>query len=69
MTPEALTAPAPTAFTATCIECRRPTSAPVRVRWLPSASGPGVTLYACPRCAPLLTPGPTPDEYGARQAT
>ncbi|WP_167350592.1 hypothetical protein [Streptomyces yangpuensis] len=38
------------------------TVAPVAVRHIERASGPGVTVYACPDCAPLLTPGPLPAE-------
>ncbi|MBT2489993.1 hypothetical protein J7E96_16005 [Streptomyces sp. ISL-96] len=42
--------------------CERLTLAPVAVRYIEPASGPGVTLYACPDCAPRLTPGPLPAE-------
>ncbi len=45
-----------------CCRCERMTVAPVAVRHIERASGPGVTVYACPDCAPLLTPGPLPAE-------
>lgn len=45
-----------------CCRCGRETAAPVGVRYIERASGPGVTLYACPDCAPHLTPGPLPAE-------
>ncbi len=47
---------------AVCWKCGRLTLAPVAVRYVERASGPGVTLYACPDCAPRLTPGPLPAE-------
>ncbi|WP_431044433.1 hypothetical protein ACQUSR_22660 [Streptomyces sp. P1-3] len=45
-----------------CCRCERMTVAPVAVRYVERASGSGVTLYACPDCAPHLTPGPLPAE-------
>lgn len=60
MTLDALTAPAPTVFRADCVECGRATTAAVPVRW---AQAGEIVLYACPHCAPFLTPGPAPDEY------
>ncbi|MEU0986358.1 hypothetical protein [Streptomyces sp. NPDC005953] len=60
MTLDALTAPAPTVFCADCVECGRATAAAVPVRWTHAGE---ILLYACPHCAPLLTPGPAPDEY------
>ncbi|MFF4220668.1 hypothetical protein [Streptomyces nondiastaticus] len=47
---------------AECCECGIRTNAPVVVRHIEQSSGPGVTLYACPPCAPTLTPGPHPDD-------
>ncbi|WP_367135072.1 MULTISPECIES: hypothetical protein [Streptomyces] len=47
---------------AECCRCGTRTSAPVVVRHLITGSGHGVTLYACPSCAPTLTPGPHPDD-------
>ncbi|MEV0444554.1 hypothetical protein AB0I84_14320 [Streptomyces spectabilis] len=47
---------------AVCCRCGRATLAPVEVRYIERASGPGVTLYACPDCAPRLMPGPLPAE-------
>ncbi|MEV0438964.1 hypothetical protein AB0I84_09430 [Streptomyces spectabilis] len=47
---------------AVCCRCKRLTAAPVPVRYIERASGPGWTLYACPDCAPHLTPGPLPAE-------
>lgn len=50
-----------------CCHCERETTAPVPVRYIESPSGPGRTLYACPDCAPKLTPGPLPGETTAPQ--
>lgn len=47
---------------AVCVLCERETFAPVAVRYIERASGPGETLYACPDCAPHLAPGPLPAE-------
>jgi hypothetical protein len=47
---------------AVCCRCERLALAPVAVRYVERVSGPGRTLYACPDCAPLLTPGPLPAE-------
>ncbi len=47
---------------ALCIECRTLTRAPVPVRWIKSAVGPGTTLYACPEHAVSIGAGPTPDD-------
>jgi hypothetical protein len=47
---------------ALCCRCERETAAPVAVRYIEQASDPGVTLYACPDCAPHLVPGPLPGE-------
>ncbi|MFF7689693.1 hypothetical protein ACFZB6_26550 [Streptomyces syringium] len=41
-----------------CCECDIATTAPVEVRYIERQSGPGFPLYACPRCAPRLVPGP-----------
>ncbi|MFD7646729.1 MULTISPECIES: hypothetical protein [Streptomyces] len=54
------TVPAPSG--APCCRCKRWTYAPVAVRWIPAASGPGHTLYACPSHAAGLIPGPLPGE-------
>ncbi|MFD9817287.1 hypothetical protein [Streptomyces sp. NPDC059080] len=43
---------------AICCRCVRETTAPVAVRYIDRTSGPGVTLHACPDCAPHLIPGP-----------
>lgn len=67
MTVDSLTAPAPPAHRTHCCDCHRPTAAAIAVRWIHTASGPGHTLYACPHCAPTLTPGPTPDELGRQK--
>lgn len=49
-------------MTADRVLCERETVAPVAVRYIERESGPGVTLYACPDCAPHLAPGPLPAE-------
>lgn len=48
--------------TAVCCRCGRPTEAPVTVGYIPSASGPGFSLYACPDCALKIDPGPSPED-------
>lgn len=45
-----------------CCRCERITVTPVAVRHIERTSGPGVTLYACPDCAPHITPRPLPAE-------
>ncbi|MGW1280111.1 hypothetical protein ACWD4V_24585 [Streptomyces tsukubensis] len=62
MTREGLTELPPPARNAICCDCGRPTYAPVPVRHIERGSGPGYTVYACPRCAPDVTPGPLPGE-------
>ncbi|MEU5161317.1 hypothetical protein AB0G74_17145 [Streptomyces sp. NPDC020875] len=66
MTGEGLTQPPPPARTAICCRCGRPTYAPVAVRYVGPGDGraaaQGTTVYACPLCAPILAPGPIPDE-------
>ena len=52
----------PQGFTAFCCQCARRTRAPIQVRYIERPSGPGVAVYACPECAPHLSPGPSPDE-------
>lgn len=47
---------------ANCCDCGRLTGAPIAVRHIGSASGPGTTLYACPECFPRLDGGPTPED-------
>lgn len=66
MTRDALTAAPTPAFGARCCRCRHWTFAPVPVRYIERASGPGVTLYACPRHAVAFTPGPIPGELDSR---
>lgn len=51
---------------ALCIECKTLTRAPIAVRWIQSASGPGTTLYACPDHAVKLGAEPTPDDVTHR---
>ncbi|MEV0275967.1 hypothetical protein AB0I22_06205 [Streptomyces sp. NPDC050610] len=48
MTAEELFRPVPPAVVATCCVCRTLTSAPIAVRYIETASGPGHTLYVCP---------------------
>ncbi|MCX5203898.1 hypothetical protein OG897_20875 [Streptomyces sp. NBC_00237] len=67
MTREWLNGTLPEPTPALCIGCKCLTTAPVVVRCIESASGPGTTLYACPTCAPKLTPGPTPDHTVMRR--
>ncbi|MGW4201229.1 hypothetical protein [Streptomyces sp. NPDC004726] len=57
MTVDGLTAPVPEPLTADCTHCHRPTHAPIPIRWTEHS-----LHYACPQCAPHLTPGPTPNE-------
>ncbi|MGW6454879.1 hypothetical protein ACWF94_02975 [Streptomyces sp. NPDC055078] len=59
MNREGLTHPVPEPHTAHCLRCRRLTAAPVPI-------GRDPVEYACPECAPVLTPGPIPDEVAAR---
>ncbi len=61
MTREGLTTE-PAEIVALCIKCRELTNAPVAVRWINSASGPGTILWACPTDAEKLAPGPMPGE-------
>lgn len=56
------TEPSPGTFGARCCRCRQWTYAPVSVRYIERASGPGFTLYACPTHATTLDAGPTPDD-------
>jgi len=49
-------------MTAVCLLCTRETVAPVAVGYIERASGPGVTIYACPDHAPDFIPGPLPAE-------
>ncbi|MFJ6215595.1 hypothetical protein ACIQGZ_20030 [Streptomyces sp. NPDC092296] len=44
-----------------CVRCKQPTDGPVPVHTIERASGPAWTVYACPDCGPLLTPGTDPD--------
>ncbi len=45
---------------AVCVKCHMVTKDPVPVRWIERASGPGVTLYACPEHADELAPTALP---------
>ncbi|GGZ12232.1 hypothetical protein GCM10010387_00080 [Streptomyces inusitatus] len=56
-----MTGEASTART-TATVCGHITSAPVAIRWIQTASGPGRTLYACPDCVHLYNPGPHWDD-------
>lgn len=49
-------------MTAVCVLCKRETVAAVAVRHIERASGPGVTVYACPDCAPHVETAPLPGE-------
>ncbi|MGW6458975.1 hypothetical protein ACWF94_24165 [Streptomyces sp. NPDC055078] len=51
--------PAPGAY---CCVCKKWTSAPMPVRHIERASGPPVTLYACPRHVVGLAPAPVAGE-------
>lgn len=54
----------PPEHTVSCCRCKRPTRVRVPVRCIPRASGPDVTVYACPNCAVHVAPGPL---YGERE--
>jgi hypothetical protein len=62
MTAEELFPEVPPVLVVVCCGCTTLTSAPIAVRWIPRASGPGVTLYACPSCAPKLGAAATPGD-------
>ncbi len=47
---------------ARCCRCQQWTYAAVQVRYVERASGPGVTLYACPSHAVAFGAGPTPED-------
>ncbi|UGY91038.1 hypothetical protein [Streptomyces gobiensis] len=49
-----------------CCRCHRTTPAPVPVRIIHAATGPGRTVYACQVCAPHIPPGP--DDLGFLEA-
>ncbi|WP_425608776.1 hypothetical protein [Streptomyces albipurpureus] len=51
---DALTAPVPPLSSAKCVRCRRLTTVPIRI---------GPDRYACPQCAPEVTPWPIPGEF------
>lgn len=42
---------------ALCVVCKKVTKTPVPVRDIPSTSGPGTTLYACPEHVADVCPG------------
>lgn len=54
--------PRPAPPGARCCRCKHWTNAPVEVRYIERASGPGVTLYACPSHVVGLYIGPTPED-------
>ncbi|MFK0289506.1 hypothetical protein ACIQU6_03320 [Streptomyces sp. NPDC090442] len=62
MTRDGIVGPIPDVQVALCIRCHTLTTAPVAVRWIASACGPGTILYACPTHAVELGAGPTPDD-------
>ncbi|MGW6458046.1 hypothetical protein ACWF94_19395 [Streptomyces sp. NPDC055078] len=62
MTRDALTSEPPAESGATCCVCKRWTPVPMPVRHIERASGPPVTLYACPQHVVGLTPAPVPGE-------
>ncbi|WP_405817283.1 hypothetical protein OG241_22420 [Streptomyces sp. NBC_01390] len=49
----------PTPSGALCCHCGRWSVAAVACRHIERVSGPGVTLYACPECLPVVGVGPT----------
>lgn len=58
MTVDGLTNPVPPALVVVCCGCGCLTGAPVEVRYVERASGPGAALYACPDCVHRYSPGP-----------
>lgn len=52
----------PVATVALCVKCRKPTNAPMPVRWIESNCGPGTTLWACPTHVVELVPHPVDGE-------
>jgi len=62
MNRDALTSEPPSPFEAPCCRCERWTGAAVACRFIERASGPGVTLYACPDCVLTVGVGPTTDD-------
>ncbi len=52
----------PSAHTVNCCRCGQPTRVRIPVRCIPRTSGPDHVQYACPNCAPYITPGPLPGE-------
>lgn len=64
MTRDALTRETPAVQTPVTV-CGHPTCAPVTIRQIHRTSGAGLTLYACPDCAPRYIPGPQWDELPA----
>ncbi|MEU2825899.1 hypothetical protein ABZ763_27460 [Streptomyces bacillaris] len=67
MTREGLTLRPSFGHVALCVVCKTNTKAPVPVRDIPSTSGPGTTLYACPEHAAALPPGPIAGELDVHQ--
>ncbi|MFF9074028.1 hypothetical protein ACF1BP_07625 [Streptomyces sp. NPDC014735] len=53
-------------MTVYCCRCSREAEAPIPVGHVERASGPSVTVYACPDCAPQVAPGPLWDELPLR---
>ncbi|MEU5160483.1 hypothetical protein AB0G74_12850 [Streptomyces sp. NPDC020875] len=66
MTRDALLTHTPHTLDAICVQCGRPTCAPVEVGVIDRANGTAVVLYACPRCVLRHSPGPTPAEDVSR---
>ncbi|MFC7817316.1 hypothetical protein ACFUTR_22065 [Streptomyces sp. NPDC057367] len=58
MTRDGLTLRLTFGHVALCVVCKTDTKAPVPIRDIPSTSGPGMTLYACPEHVVDVSPGP-----------
>jgi len=59
---DGLTAEPPAPFVAVCCRCERWSSAAIPCRYIERASGPGVTLYACPDCVVIVGVGAVADD-------
>ncbi|MFM9445035.1 hypothetical protein [Streptomyces acidiscabies] len=59
---DALTGELPAPFGAVCCHCERWSAAAIPCRYIERASGPGVTLYACPDCVLIVGVGPVADD-------
>ncbi|WP_416970380.1 hypothetical protein [Streptomyces sp. 4F14] len=62
MTRDGLTDELPAPFRAECCQCGRWSAAAIACRYIERASGPGVTLYACPDCVLVVGVGPVADD-------